>query len=189
MKLELIQALGLLTSLYLEHSISKSCHCHFFSYQFYNSGLFSQRPWEPSVSFFLSRWLIKAIDYLDLYPAHSMTKPTQMKGRVASDKLHLVEKESVEDTNLPVYVTWAFLLCIILISYNFLCCCCCCLVPKSCPAFWDFMDYSQPGSYVQGVSQGRILEWHCLQIFVFGCPGSMFLRAGFLLLQLAGDSL
>ena len=55
------------------------------------------------------------------------------------------------------------------------------------------MDHSQLGSYVQGISQGRILEWHLFTEFVVvvvvDCPGSMFLHAGFLLLQLAGAPL
>ena len=50
MKLELIPSSRHLTSLFLEHFISKSC-CHFFSYQFYNSGLF---PQSPRSHFFLS---------------------------------------------------------------------------------------------------------------------------------------
>ena len=50
MKLELIPGSRPLTSLFLEHFISKSC-CHFFSYQFYNSGLF---PQSPRSHFFLS---------------------------------------------------------------------------------------------------------------------------------------
>ena len=37
--------------------------------------------------------------------------------------------------------------------------CCCCLVAKSCPALFDPMDYSSPGSSVHGISQKRILEW------------------------------
>ena len=55
------------------------------------------------------------------------------------------------------------------------------------------MDHSQLGSYVHGISQGRILEWHLFTEFVVvvvvDYPGSMFLHAGFLLLQLAGAPL
>ena len=40
--------------------------------------------------------------------------------------------------------------------------CCCCLVTKSCPALWDSMDCSPPGSSVHGISQVRILE--CIAI-------------------------
>ena len=32
-------------------------------------------------------------------------------------------------------------------------------VAKSCPALWDPMDWSLPGSSVHGISQARILEW------------------------------
>ena len=32
------------------------------------------------------------------------------------------------------------------------------------------MDCSQPGSYVQGISQGIILEWHLFTDFFFGLP-------------------
>ena len=34
-----------------------------------------------------------------------------------------------------------------------------CLVIKLCPAFWDPVDCSLPGSSVHGISQARILEW------------------------------
>ena len=40
--------------------------------------------------------------------------------------------------------------------------CCCCLVTKSCPALWDSVDCSPPGSSVHGISQVRILE--CIAI-------------------------
>ena len=33
------------------------------------------------------------------------------------------------------------------------------LVSQSCPALCDPMDYSLPGSSVQGILQARILEW------------------------------
>ena len=33
------------------------------------------------------------------------------------------------------------------------------LVTKSCPALWDPMDYSSPGSSVHGISQAKLLEW------------------------------
>ena len=36
---------------------------------------------------------------------------------------------------------------------------CCCLAAKSCPALCNLMDYSLPGSSVQGILQARILEW------------------------------
>ena len=35
----------------------------------------------------------------------------------------------------------------------------CVLVTQSCPTLCDPMDYSPPGSSVQGVLQARILEW------------------------------
>ena len=35
----------------------------------------------------------------------------------------------------------------------------CCLLAKSCPALWDPMDCSSPGSSVHGIFQARILEW------------------------------
>ena len=34
------------------------------------------------------------------------------------------------------------------------------------------MDNSQLGSYVQGISQGRILEWHLFTDFCFWLPWS-----------------
>ena len=34
-----------------------------------------------------------------------------------------------------------------------------CSVTKSCPALWDTMDCSLPGSSVHGIFQARILEW------------------------------
>ena len=33
------------------------------------------------------------------------------------------------------------------------------LVSKSCPTLWDHMDYSLPGSSVNGISQAIVLEW------------------------------
>ena len=33
------------------------------------------------------------------------------------------------------------------------------LVPQTCPAVHDLMDYSQPGSSVCGILQAKILEW------------------------------
>ena len=30
---------------------------------------------------------------------------------------------------------------------------------QACPTLWDPMDYSLPGSSVQGIFQARILEW------------------------------
>ena len=36
---------------------------------------------------------------------------------------------------------------------------CCCVVAQSCPALWDPMDCSPPGSSVHGILQARILEW------------------------------
>ena len=36
---------------------------------------------------------------------------------------------------------------------------CCCSVVKLCPALWDPMDCSPPGSSAHGISQARILEW------------------------------
>ena len=36
---------------------------------------------------------------------------------------------------------------------------CCCLVAKLCPILCDPKDCSPPGSFVNGVSQTRILEW------------------------------
>ena len=33
------------------------------------------------------------------------------------------------------------------------------LVTQLCPALWDPMDYSLPGSSVHGIPQARILEW------------------------------
>ena len=33
------------------------------------------------------------------------------------------------------------------------------LVSKSCPTLWDHMDYSLPGSSVNGILQARMLEW------------------------------
>ena len=33
------------------------------------------------------------------------------------------------------------------------------LVAQSCPALWDPMDYSLPGSSVHGILQARILKW------------------------------
>ena len=33
------------------------------------------------------------------------------------------------------------------------------LVTQLCPAFWNSMDCSPPGSSVHGILQGRILEW------------------------------
>ena len=38
-------------------------------------------------------------------------------------------------------------------------CCYSCLFTKLCPALHDPMDYSPPGSSVQGISQAEILEW------------------------------
>ena len=38
-------------------------------------------------------------------------------------------------------------------------CFCCCLVIKSCPTLWHRTACSPPGSFVQGISQARILEW------------------------------
>ena len=81
MKLQLIPGSRPLTSLYLEHSMSKSRHCHFFLLRVLQLRTVFSKLWEPSVSFFLLRWLIKAIYYLNML-AHSMTKPTQMKGRM-----------------------------------------------------------------------------------------------------------
>ena len=34
-----------------------------------------------------------------------------------------------------------------------------CLVAQSCPSPCDPMDHSPPGSSVDGIRQGRILEW------------------------------
>ena len=34
-----------------------------------------------------------------------------------------------------------------------------CLVAQSCPSPCDSMDHSPPGSSVDGILQGRILEW------------------------------
>ena len=36
---------------------------------------------------------------------------------------------------------------------------CCYSVAKSCPALFDSMDCSMPGSSVHGISQAKILEW------------------------------
>ena len=35
----------------------------------------------------------------------------------------------------------------------------CCLVTKSCPALYNSVDCSPPGSSAHGVFQARILEW------------------------------
>ena len=34
-----------------------------------------------------------------------------------------------------------------------------CMYAQSCPALWDFVDCSLPGSSVHGIFQPRILEW------------------------------
>ena len=36
---------------------------------------------------------------------------------------------------------------------------CCWLVAKSCPALWDPLNCSPPGSSVHGIFQARVLEW------------------------------
>ena len=46
------------------------------------------------------------------------------------------------------------------------------LVAKSCPALWDPMDYSLPGSSTHGISQARILE----QVAISFSRGSSQLR-------------
>ena len=38
-------------------------------------------------------------------------------------------------------------------------CVCVCVRAQSCPALWDPMDCSLPGSSIHGISQARILEW------------------------------
>ena len=37
--------------------------------------------------------------------------------------------------------------------------CVCVLVAHLCPILCDSMDWGQPGSYVHGILQARILEW------------------------------
>ena len=39
------------------------------------------------------------------------------------------------------------------------CVCVCVLVTHSCPALWDTMDCSPPGSSFYGILKARILEW------------------------------
>ena len=38
-------------------------------------------------------------------------------------------------------------------------------VTQSCPALWDPVDYSLPGSSVHGIFQARILEWVAISSF------------------------
>ena len=45
----------------------------------------------------------------------------------------------------------------------------CVLVAQSCPALWDPMDYSLPGSFFHGIIQARILEWVAI-LFSRGSP-------------------
>ena len=42
---------------------------------------------------------------------------------------------------------------------------CTCLAAKSCLTLWDPVDYSPPGSSVNGMSQARILEWVSMSFF------------------------
>ena len=43
---------------------------------------------------------------------------------------------------------------------------------QSCPAIWDPMDCTPPGSSVRGILQARILEWHALLQGIFLTQGS-----------------
>ena len=40
----------------------------------------------------------------------------------------------------------------------------CCSITKLCPTLCDPMDYSPPGSSVQGISQVRLLEWGAIGV-------------------------
>ena len=62
--------------------------------------------------------------------------------------------------------------------------CICVLVTQSCPTLCDPMDCSPPGSSVHGILQARTLEWVAILffkftylLFIFGCTGSLLLRA------------
>ena len=39
-----------------------------------------------------------------------------------------------------------------------------CLIAKSCPAFWDSVDYNLPDAFVHGISQARIVEWVAISL-------------------------
>ena len=49
------------------------------------------------------------------------------------------------------------------------CICACVLCAQLCPALWNPMDCSPPGSSVHGILQGRILEWDAIS-FSGGLP-------------------
>ena len=49
--------------------------------------------------------------------------------------------------------------------HNWLCVCVQAKLLQSCPALWDSMDHSPPGSSAQGILQTRILEWVAMPTF------------------------
>ena len=52
-------------------------------------------------------------------------------------------------------------------------CVCVCVSHSICPAVYDPMDSSPPGSSVHGILQARILEWVVINLFqrIFLTPG------------------